>query len=337
MIEAGNEIGLALLVVASPPSGLRPIPQSSQPYGAQAGVSVAGYPSSLSAFSVVDTTVASLRGRDVFLSKETEEGFSGGPVVISGAVVGIVYGHEAGFGKALGASSVKPFIEGNSLVWEASSAPQPGDARENPKLAGAWPNGSNIRIRFLNGSASQIQKVEQVAKEWLRYANLTYTFSDTPTADARIVFSDNNIASWSFRGTEAHEVPPTCPTMTLVRIANDTIISAYDRALILHEVGHLLGLLDEIQNPNANIPWRQEIRANPAPYVYISEVQECPAPLNRPVTYQESLAHYRSFDPKSIMMAPLPKEYLTKEISYGGAGELSASDKEFVAQLYPKL
>jgi hypothetical protein len=36
-------------------------------------------------------------------------------------------------------------------------------------------------------------------------------------------------------------------------------------------------------------------------------------------------------------MVPIPKGYLTKDISYGGAGELSTSDKEFVAQLYPKL
>jgi hypothetical protein len=203
-------------------------------------------------------------------------------------------------------------------------------------LAGVWPNGSNIKVGFINGSAAQRQKVEQVAKEWLRYANLSYTFSDTPTGDARILFSNNNIASWSFRGTEAHDVPPTCPTMTLVQIAIDATISEDDRRTILHEFGHLLGMLDEIQNPNANIPWRPEIRANPVAYVYTSQVEKCPAPLNRPVTYQESLPHYRPFDPTSIMMALIGNEYLTGKVSYGGARELSTSDKAFVAQLYPK-
>jgi serralysin len=168
-------------------------------------------------------------------------------------------------------------------------------------------------------------------------ANRT-AFSDTPTGDARIIFSNNNIASWSFRGTEAHDVPPTCPTITLVRIANDTTISTYDRRIILHEFGHLLGLLDEIQNPNAKIPWRPEIRADFAiNYIYISQVEKCPAPLNRPLTYQEHLPHYRLFDPTSIMMALVGKEYVTEDVSYGGASDLSANDKEFVAQLYPKL
>jgi serralysin len=128
--------------------------------------------------------------------------------------------------------------------------------------------------------------------------------------------------------------------MTLVRIANDTIVSAYDRRTILHEFGHLLGLLDEIQNPNANIPWRPEVQANPPLYIYISyisQVKKCPAPLNRPITYQDSLPHYRPFDPTSIMMILIGKGYLTEDVSYGGASGLSTHDKEFVAQLYPKL
>jgi serralysin len=233
-----------------------------------------------------------------------------------------------------------------ALVWAAWTKRSPTNVSEKEAqasaklrplaLEGAWPNGSNIKIGFLNGSEAQRQKVEQVAKEWSHYADLSFTFSDTPTGDARIIFSNNNIASWSFRGTEAHNVPPACPTMTLVGIANDTTISPYDRGVILHEFGHLLGLLDEIQNPNAKIPWRPEIRANSAIYVYISQVEKCPAPLNRPVTYQESLPHYRPFDPTSIMMALVGKEYLTEDVSYGGASELSSSDKEFVAQLYPK-
>jgi formylglycine-generating enzyme required for sulfatase activity len=90
----------------------------------------------------VDTTVATIGGRDLFLSRETDEGFSGGPVLVGGAVAGIVYGHEGGFGKALGASSIKPFIEGNSLTWGTVGAvsqppvtPQPRASQE--PVAGA--------------------------------------------------------------------------------------------------------------------------------------------------------------------------------------------------------
>jgi hypothetical protein len=120
-----------------------------------------------------------------------------------------------------------------ALLWVASTRHGPRDAPEEDRLsssakvrplalAGAWPNGSNIKIGFLNGSAAQKQKVEQVAKEWLRYANMPYTFSDTPTGDARIIFSDNNIASWSFRGTEARDVPPVPDTIRAI-VLNDQI------------------------------------------------------------------------------------------------------------------
>ena len=150
-------------------------------------------------------------------------------------------------------------------------------------------------------------------------------------------FQYSRIANFPFRGTEAHHVPPTCPTMTLVRIANDTTISPDHRRMILHEFGHLLGLLDEIQNPNAKIPLRPGIRAGAGiTYAYVSQIYKCPAPLNRPITYQESLPQYRPFDPTSIMMVPIGKEYLTEDVSYGGASGLSTNDKEFVAHLYPK-
>ena len=206
------------------------------------------------------------------------------------------------------------------------------------ELAGAWPTGTNIQIGFLNGSAAQQQKVQQVSREWLHYANLTFTFSDLPAADARIIFSVSNIAAWSFRGTEAHTIPPNCPTMMLVGIEDNPTISDYDRRAILHEFGHLLGLLDEIQNPNGKIPWSPAVRADASiTYNYISRVEKCPAPLNRPVTYQDPLPNYRAFDPVSIMMVDLPQVYLTeKDISFGGS-DLSASDKDFVMRLYPKL
>jgi hypothetical protein len=206
---------------------------------------------------------------------------------------------------------------------------------DTPRLLGAWPNGSVLNVAFLNGSLAQKQKVEEVAPEWSHYANLKFQFVEGDKGDVRIRFS-SGIAPWSFRGIEARDIPPQCPTMTLVAIADDNSVSSYDRAAILHEFGHVLGFLDEIQNPNGHIPWRPEVRAQSPDYVYTQQVSECRAPLNHPVTYQAQLENYRAFDPHSIMMAYITSQFLTEDTTLGGASDLSASDKAFARKMYPR-
>jgi len=140
-VEGGDPRGLALLLVEKPPDGLRviePKPQS----GVVAGTSVvaAGYPVTIGAFTVLPATVASIKGRDLYLSPETGEGFSGGPVLIDGRAVGLVFGREGGFGKAVPAASVELYLRGHDIKWAAQSTseltpavePKPGTVRTNP-------------------------------------------------------------------------------------------------------------------------------------------------------------------------------------------------------------
>ena len=233
------------------------------------------------------------------------------------------------------ASSLK---SANSQPAEAehASGPESNETAVIPRLLGTWPNGSVLKVVFLNGSLAQKQKVEEVAPEWSRYANLKFQFEEGDKADVRISFSSAGIAPWSFRGTEARDLPLQCPTMTLVSIADNNSVSSYDRAAILHEFGHVLGFLDEIQNPNGHIHWRPEVQAESRDYIYTEHVSECRAPLNHPLTYQAQLENYRAFDPHSIMMAYIPSQYLTDNIELGGASDLSASDKAFAKKMYPR-
>lgn len=143
-LEAGDERGLALLVVNGPPAEVKAIAVSGGgPPAIQSRVDVAGFPVPFSTFSVVDTTVASRRGRDILLSRETGEGFSGGPVVLNGAVAGLIFGREQGFGKMLGAVNIRDYLAGHQISVDgiAVSAespkpppgPRPGEERTNPR------------------------------------------------------------------------------------------------------------------------------------------------------------------------------------------------------------
>jgi hypothetical protein len=133
--EGDDERGLALLVVANVPAGIKALPRSADPIALRDSVSVGGYPASVPALAQLNTSIEVLSGRDLFLKDVTEEGFSGGPVLRNDAVVGIVYGHEGRRGKALGASSIVPFLEGNDLVWATAKSSTGGG--ESSLAAGA--------------------------------------------------------------------------------------------------------------------------------------------------------------------------------------------------------
>jgi formylglycine-generating enzyme required for sulfatase activity len=140
-LEAGEERGLALLVVPSPPEGVLTLLEAGPPAPAiGTRVDVAGFPASLGgSFTVLDTTIAARQGRDLVLSRETGEGFSGGPVVREGGVVGLVFGRE-GFGRAVGSASLREYLEGHNLSWTrgeeiTAKVTKPAESKPEPKPA----------------------------------------------------------------------------------------------------------------------------------------------------------------------------------------------------------
>jgi hypothetical protein len=224
-----------------------------------------------------------------------------------------------------------------AVAWRLVKVPAPvGPAPAVAILDRAWPIGSHLKVTFENGTRAQRQKVTEVAKTWLYFANLYFDFMDAGPSDVRIAFALQG-PSWSFRGTESRDIPAQCPTMTLSMVEDSITITAFDRANILHEFGHVLGFLDEIQNPNGHIPWTKAVRDAGVEYQYVTNSRECRAPFNKPVTYQEQLPNYREFDPHSIMMAPIDPQYLTdSSLSLGSKLELSESDEQFASKLYPR-
>jgi hypothetical protein len=146
-LEAGEERGLALLVVSSPPAGVQALVDAGQSLPALGTrVDVAGFPAPFGTFTVVDTSIATRRGRDMILSRETGEGFSGGPVMRDGAVTGLIFGREGGFGKAVGSASLREYLAGHGFTWvnkqaqdiplappaTKPSSPRAGAVRTNP-------------------------------------------------------------------------------------------------------------------------------------------------------------------------------------------------------------
>ena len=82
----------------------------------------------------------------------------------------------------------------------------------------------------------------------MKYANLTLTQVATG-GQIRISF-DTGDGSWSYIGMNAKIVDAAKSTMNLSRIDPDTeTTSPRENGLILHEFGHMLGMLHEHRSP----------------------------------------------------------------------------------------
>ena len=186
-----------------------------------------------------------------------------------------------------------------------------------------WANGTTLRVRFLDGKPQQHEAVKRVAQLWTEHANLHFDYSGAKDAELRISF-DPNGGSWAYIGTDALGIPESEPTMNL---------GLPDDFSILHEFGHVLGLVHENNNPNAKLPWNKKA-------VY-AEMQSPPNLWSKEqVDYnlfrQEKGIDYRAFDADSIMMYAYPASWFTDRKARGGNQMLSSGDKAFVRKLYPR-
>lgn len=203
-----------------------------------------------------------------------------------------------------------------------TSAASPGDRPE--KL---WPVGQVLRVRYLGGTAQQHADVERHARVWEEHANVTFEFgSAAADAEVRVSFNPQD-GSWTYIGTDALGVPTDQPTMNLGWIQQQNVV---------HEFGHVLGLVHEHQNPMGGPDWNRErvvASLSGAPNYWDEDM------IERTIFQRLNADQYpgsRRFDPSSIMGYAYPAEWLLDGVPISPGDTLSASDKRYVAGLYPK-
>jgi len=181
-----------------------------------------------------------------------------------------------------------------------------------------------LRIRFLDGSAVQQDAVRQFAREWLGYANIRFDFRDDPFAEIRVTF-DLTKGSWSYIGTDCLQIPYDAATMNLASV---------DKGTVLHQFGLALGLMPEIQNPSASLDWNQE--------TIFRDLSVCPdySSADAAERYLQSLSvdqlNGTAFDRDSVMLMPIPNEWVADMQGTSANKELSSMDKVLIASFYPR-
>lgn len=197
-----------------------------------------------------------------------------------------------------------------------------------------WVNGKVLHVRFLDGDPVVWHKVEQFANQWSRHANIRFVFDSSPDAEIRISF--RYAGSWSYIGTDALDlnIGDDQPTMNFGWLTPATANDEVSR-VVIHEFGHALGLIHEHQNPATQIPWNRE-----AVIQYYSGPPNNWSPeqtdLNLFKLYSADQTLYSQFDRDSIMLYPIPPEFLTDPTqAVGWNRALSATDIEFIGKWYP--
>src|SRR4030095_5093969 len=156
-------------------------------------------------------------------------------------------------------------------------------------------------------------------------------------AEVRIGYSTADGESASAVGRDVLKVPLTEPTT----VYGWDLTTAYGRGTALHELGHVLGMEHEHQNPFAGIKWHEEA-------VY-DALARPPNNWDQSTTYHNILEKLTpqqvqgsAWDPDSIMEYEFEPGLIDEPEQYDinglpPPGRLSSADKEWALRWYPPL
>ena len=196
-----------------------------------------------------------------------------------------------------------------------------------------WPIGSTIRIRFLEGQTALRERVRLAAERWIApgLAKLQFSWVGSGDADVRIAFQEGD-GSWSYIGTYARQIPKSESTMNfgwLDGASSDREV----REVVLHEMGHAVGLIHEHQNPLHPIQWNQaavrhDLSGPP------NNWDDATIRHNMFDRYDPAKVTATRVDRKSIMMYPIPLRWTLDGFSSGLNSTLSRGDKRLIKKVY---
>jgi serralysin len=220
------------------------------------------------------------------------------------------------------------------VTWDPTDKPGSGKGRMALLLKNKWPKASTINVAFLDGVKSVQNKIKKVVQAWTApdTANLKIVFvNDRNDSDVRITFQFPG--SWSVIGTSCQTLPKTVATMNFGWLTPSSR-TAEVRRVVLHEFGHALGLIHEHQSPIDSIPWdkeavRKSLSGPP------NNWDDAKIDHNMFEIYRVDEVDATKVDAKSIMMYPIPKNWVTDPKFVAGLNDdLSPTDKTKIHELY---
>jgi len=200
-----------------------------------------------------------------------------------------------------------------------------------------WPKRSALHIAFQGGPLSLREEVESYIREWELYTSLDFRWdipADGP-AQVRISLTGAPGQFWSYIGAQAERVGANSPTMHL---GLESVEDPKERRrLVLHEMGHTLGLIHEHQTENVPFEFTRKPDGDLKIYDYFAKHfgwSRSMVDRNILEVYSEGVSN-SEFDNESIMLYWFPPGTV-KPPRYSNKvnDDLSDNDREFVSAIY---
>lgn len=197
-----------------------------------------------------------------------------------------------------------------------------------------WPQNSQLTVWLIDPTPLQHSLVVTATNEWEKHINLRFVVTQNRPAASHIRIAFHSFdGSFLGRHSQLHD---TQPTMLLGSLGSAQVSLAQKRRIVMHELGHAIGLEHEFRHPDwpFGYRWRAQQVARCEQLLTLDESTNCEQ-LMQPLP--RKARHYTPFDAHSIMSYPISAKWLDDHnTDLIPSNTLTAIDKMVAAFAYPR-
>lgn len=195
-----------------------------------------------------------------------------------------------------------------------------------------WKSKPELLVYFRDRLNQKLKdSVITIANTWSKHANIKFKITNTIyLSNIRVSFREKK-GYYALVGKDAMKTDDSGAATLWLQDLDKQKDDEKFKSVVLHEFGHAIGLLHELQSPNNNIDWNK-----PAVYTYFKEKYNMDTTsVDKNIFAPKPLSEFTVFDPESIMIYAIPASLTNNNIEIPESKVLSRLDRLNIKTFYP--